>query len=213
MTRADDRVLRHRLLRRRPRECDLERFVAEQIAVLHGPRRIARDGHDALRHRQPIDRGIETSSGQREQGLPRFGRRGPDLRPAALDRRARDGRALIRRHVRVEADRRDLVHLEIQFLGGNLQERRACALTELGVADVRGRGVVGVDGDPRVDQLRVWRTGGRGSNGRRRALLRERQAGHAEPDDERAAGFEKLTARKRLKDAHRRASAISRDAR
>ena len=207
MASADDRVLGRSFLRGRAGQRDLERLVAKEIAVLHGLRPVAGNGDDAFRHRELIGWNAQPARGQRQQRLTRFGSRRPDLRTAALDRRARDGGALIRRHVRVEPHRGDLAHVEVELLGGNLQQRGARALAELDVADVGRRGVVGVNRDPRVDEFLIGRARHGGARGGGGSLLRECHVAHAEADHHGAAGFQELAPGKRQR-AQRRASAI-----
>jgi hypothetical protein len=89
-----------------------------------------------------------------------------------MDRRARRGCTLVRRYGGVEAHRRELAHIEIELLAGDLQQRGGRALAKLALAEEHGRGVVGVYGNPAVDKARIRRTAGRsvrcGAGGRRR---------------------------------------------
>jgi len=84
---------------------------------------------------------------------------------AARNRRARIGAALIRRHVRIEPHRFHLAHVDIKLFGGHLRQRSRGALAEFGESYIDGGGVVGMDGEPRIDLPRIRRTG------RNRALL------------------------------------------
>ena len=212
MAGADNGVPSRSFLRGRAGQRDLERLVAEQVAVRDGLRLVVRCRDDAFCHGESIHGSAEPPGGERQQRLARFGGRRANLRTAALDRRARDGGALVRRHVRVEPHRGDLAHVEVELLGGNLQQRGARALAELGVSDVGRRGVVGMNGDPRVEEFLIGRARDGDAAGRCVRLLGERHAAHAEANHHRAARLQEAAPWKRQR-AHRRASAIIADAR
>ena len=176
MAGADNGVPSRSFLRGRAGQRDLERLVAEQVAVRDGLRLVVRCRDDAFCHGESIDGSAEPPGGERQQRLARFGGRRANLRTAALDCRARDGGALVRRHVRVEPHRGNLAHVEVELLGGNLQQRGARALAELGVSDVGRRGVVGMNGDPRVEEFLIGRARDGDAAGRCVRLLGERHA-------------------------------------
>jgi hypothetical protein len=141
---------------------------------------------------------------EREQRLARLRGRRANLRPAAVNRRARRGRALVGTHVGVELQPAELVHVEIELFAGDLQQAGGVALAEFALAEVDGRGVVGVHGDPRIDRIGIGRASGVAARGHGR----QRRAGHAETDDERASALEQIAAREAKRVGHRVASAI-----
>src|SRR5262249_11230018 len=76
---------------------------------------------------------------------------------------------------------------------GDLQKTGRVALTELTLAEINGRRVVGVDGNPRIDLGRIrWASDltARGPGGRRATA-------DLESDNERATGLEKVAPGKR----------------
>ena len=89
------------------------------------------------------------------------------LRPAAVDRGARRGRALVGRDVGVEPHPFELAHVEIELFACDLQEAGGVPLPELALAEVDGRGVVGMHRDPGIDRARVRRTGNLAARERR----------------------------------------------
>src|SRR5262249_16735166 len=94
-----------------------------------------------------------------------------------------------------EPDPFELAHVEIELLGGDLEETGGVALAELALAEIDGRSVVGVHRDPRIDGVRVGRAGdiaARGGGWTRRAA-------EAEADDEGAAALQQATTRQRAK--------------
>ena len=131
-----------------------------------------------------------------QQRQARLGCGSPHLRPAALDRGARAGGTLLGRHVGIEPDARQLAHVQIELFAGNLQQARRVALPQLALAEIKRRGVVGVDCDPGVDGIGIRRSGdltthvtdGCGHPG---------PTSETEADDERAASLEKAAARQR----------------
>ena len=167
---------------------------------------MAVDRHHAFRHREAPRLHPEPGRGERQQRLARLRGRRADLRPAAMNRRARRGRALVRTHVGVEQHPAELAHVEIELFAGDLQQAGGVALAEFALAEVDGRGVVGVHGDPRIDRIGIGRAGDVAARGRGR----QRRAGDAETDDERAAALEQIAAgeAKRVGVGHRVASAI-----
>ena len=68
-------------------------------------------------------------------------------------------------------------------------------MSEFGKTNVETRRVVGVDGQPGVDQLRIRWTGGCTAHRRARCLTEQRIA-EAEADNESAAGFQEFAAGK-----------------
>jgi hypothetical protein len=111
-----------------------------------------------------------------------------------MDRRARDGRTLIRRHVGVEPDPLELAHVEVELFARDLEEPGGVALAELALAEIDGRGVVGVDGDPGIDCVGIGRTGDVAA--RRRSSVGQGPT-QAEADDQRAAALEQVATRER----------------
>ena len=173
--RTDELVAMRRLLRRGAGELDVERLVTEKIAVLHrAERAFAVDRHDAVVHHQAVDLHAEPARREQQQRPARFRRRRAQLRTAALDRGARAGGALVRRHMGVEPGGRNLAHRQIELFGCDLQHARGVALAELALAEIDGGGVVGVDRDPGIDRVRIGRAGDVAARGRRRPAERRR---------------------------------------
>ena len=172
-----------RLLRRDAGELDVERLVAEQRAVAHGAAGMTVDRHHPFGHDEAAGLHAEPRRGQRQQRLPRLRGRRADLRAAAMNRRARGRRTLVGHGVGVEQNRFELAHLEIELFARDLQQAGGVALAELALAEIDRRGVVRMHGDPRIDRGRIRRTGGVAARGGGR----QRGAGDAEADDERAA--------------------------
>jgi hypothetical protein len=85
---ADELVLTWQLARGRAGEFDGERLVADQCAVGDGAVRLAVDADHAAGDDEAADLHTKPLRCAQKQRLPRFRRRGADLRPAALDRRA-----------------------------------------------------------------------------------------------------------------------------
>ena len=189
---ANHLVARDRLLRRGAGEFHVERLVAEQRAVRDRLGRVAVDRHDALVDHEAANLHAELGRGEVQQRPPRFGCRGADLRAAALDRGARGGGALVRHHIGVELDRTHLAHVEVKLFGRDLQETGGVALAEFALADIDGRGVVGMDRDPGVDRIHIERDRDVAARGERRA---GRHAGHAEADNQRTAALKQIAAR------------------
>ena len=156
---ADQLVAVDRLLRRRAGELDVEWLVAEEGAVADRAARVAVDRHHAFRHDQAAGLHAEPGRGARQQRLPGLGGGGAQLRSAAVDRRARRGGALVRRHVGVELDPSQLAHVEVELFAGDLQQAGGVALAEFALAEIDGRGVVGMHRDPGVDRRRIGRAG------------------------------------------------------
>jgi hypothetical protein len=209
---ADQRVAVDRLLRRGAGELDVERLVADERPVADRLGRVAVDRDHAFRHNQAPRLDAEPGRGERQQRLPGLGGGGAQLRPAAVDRRARGGGALVGRHVGVELHPAELAHVEIELFAGDLQEPGRVALAELALAEIDGRGVVGMHRDPGVDRVRVGRAGDVAARGRGAAAARSREA---EADDEGAAALEQVAAGERRigeRGAHRVAPAIRVDA-
>jgi hypothetical protein len=83
--RADQLVLADRLLRRRAREFQVERLIADELTIGDRATRVAIDGHHALRYREAAGLHAEPGRGPREQCLARFRGRRAHLRAAAVD--------------------------------------------------------------------------------------------------------------------------------
>ena len=145
-----------------------------------------------MRDRQLFDRCAEPLRSQLQQRTPRFGRGPANLRRPAIDRRARVRASLIGRHHGIELNALQLTHVEIEFLARDLQQRRRCALPELRESEVDRGGVVLVNRKPGVDLLHVERT--RCATGSSR-LLRVHGVAERKPDEQRAAGLEKVATR------------------
>ena len=152
----DDLVLGGLLHRRVSAERHVERFVADQLAVGDGATRAR---HNTLLNSETLGRRIQLRGCELEQRDTRFGGRRADLRSTAIDRRAGIRPALVGRDVGIEPHRLDLAHVQIEFLGRNLQQRRRRALPQFGETDIYGGGVVGVDREPGVHLLRIGWTG------------------------------------------------------
>lgn len=182
---ADEPVLARMLLRRRPGEPDLERLLAEELAIGHRTARRIVDRHHPARHREAPGLNAKPHGGAREQRLARLSRCRPHLRAAAMDRRTRRGRALLRRDVGVEPDRAQLAHVEVKFFAGDLHEPGGAALPQLAFAEEERGRVIRMDRDPGVDGIRIGGTGDLARRGGNRT--RKRHAGEAEPHDEGAA--------------------------
>ncbi len=85
--RADQPVAVRRLLRCRAREFNVERFVAEKLAVFdRAESALAFDRHNAVGDHQAVDLHAETTRRQQQQGATGFRRRRAQLRTAAFDR-------------------------------------------------------------------------------------------------------------------------------
>ena len=148
--------------------------------------------------------------GPTARAAPRLRRRG------FADRRARsrssNGGALVRHHIGVELDRSNLAHVEVKLFGRDLQETGGVALAEFALAEIDGRGVVGMDRDPGVDRVHVEGTRDVTARGKCGA---SRDAGHAEADDQRAPALEQIATREiqiGLMRAHRTSPAMREDA-
>src|SRR5262249_14815610 len=110
-----------------------------------------------------------------------------------MDRRARGGRALIRRDVGVEPHRPELAHVEIELFADDLEKTRGVALPELAFAEIDRRGVVDMDRDPGIDRIGIrWASDIAARGGCRTSHARE-----AEADDEGATALEQVAARER----------------
>src|ERR1051326_224133 len=94
--------------------------------------------------------------------------------------------------VGVEPHRRHLAHGEIELFAGDLQKPGGVALTELALAEINRRGVVGVNRDPSVDLLRIGRPRDAATH-RRGGGRRYGFTGETEADDQCAAGFQYAT--------------------
>jgi hypothetical protein len=171
---------------------------------------MAVDRHHSFRHGEASRLHAEPGRGERQQRLARLRGCRANLRAAAMNRRARGGRALVRADVGVELHPAELAHVEIELFAGDLQQARGVALAEFALAEAHRRGVVGVYGDPGIDRIGIGRAGdaaARGHGGHSRTT-------YAETDDERAAALEQIAAgeAKRGGVGHRVASAILVDA-
>ncbi len=190
---ADQLVLGDRLQRRPAGVRRLEGLAAEQLAVGDLLRRVGGDRDDPRLDLQLRDGNAESRRREPEQDGSCLGRGLAHLRPAARDRVASRREALVRRDVGVPRRGLDLVDREVELFRRDLKKtgRRA---GDVDLAEGDRGGVVRVDGNPAVDQGRVWRTGGDGGV---RALRRagERRAEEAEADHERAAALEERGAR------------------
>ncbi len=92
-----------------------------------------------------VHRHLQLLRGKREQSEPCFGGGSPNPRSAPHNCGACDGSTLIRRGVRLDPDRLDLRHIQVEFLGSELQQRSGSALAEFDEAHENCRGVIGVD--------------------------------------------------------------------
>ena len=157
---ADQLVIRDRFQRRRSGECEAERLIADQFAVCDGTRAARRIFHPdgTARYRQALDGRVEFFRRKLEQRLARLGGCRANCGASTSDGRTRVCATLIRRDVRIETDRADLAHVQVELFGRDLQKRRRRALPELDVADVDGRRVVGVDGEPCINLFWIGRT-------------------------------------------------------
>jgi hypothetical protein len=189
-------VLARRLPRRRPGELDIERFVADQLAIAHRAVRFSVDRHDTTRDHQTADLDTEALRGFLQECQAGFGCRRPHLRPAALDRRARTGGALFGRHIGIEPHARKLAHVQVELFTGDLQQPRCVALSQLALAEIKRCGVVSVDCDPGIDGIGIRRAGDLAPHVTGRCG-HHRSTGETEADDQRAAGLQKAPAGQR----------------
>jgi hypothetical protein len=118
--RADELVAVDRLLRRRAGELDVEPLVAEELAVGDRAGGVTVDRHHPFRYGEAPRLHAEPRRGKRQQRLARLRGRRANLRPAAMNRRARGGRALVRADVGVELHPAELAHVEIELFAGDL---------------------------------------------------------------------------------------------
>ncbi len=196
---------RNPVLERGRRQRDVEELPADELAV-RGRLAAARD--DALRDRQVRNRRTEARRSELQQLRPGRDRGRADAMAGARHRvRAADAarqtddirvvdraqRLALRVADRVAVDHLAEVHVEL--LGGNHQEARRDALTDLTLARQQRDGVVSVHPQPRIE------LGQRGVvSGRRRrrerctGFARKRGAGEAEADDHRAAALDERLA-------------------
>src|SRR6516165_4024274 len=119
---ADDPVCRRLLQWRRSAEREVESSIADQLAVRDLLRAVC-GSDDPLRDAEAGSRYAETLGRDAEQREPRLGRGRTDLRTATRDRCARIRATLVGCHVGVETDGFDLAHVQIELVGGNLQQR------------------------------------------------------------------------------------------
>ena len=96
--------------------------------------------------------------------------------------------------MRFQSYRFHLRDIEIEFLGGNLQQGSGAALTQFDETDKDGCGVIGVDSQPGVELLHVGLVGAIGVGNIVRCL-RLRFASDGEAHQHRATGFQKIAAR------------------
>ena len=90
-----------------------------------------------------------------------------------------------------------MAHVEVQLLSRHLEQACGAALAEFDKPQEDRRGVVTLDRDPRVDQVRVGWPAHDPARLRGHHTFRERRASNTEPDDERATAFQEITPRKR----------------
>ena len=151
-------------------------------------RRVA-DRHHAVIDAQPSRRHAEFNRSPRQQPVPRLRRRRAQGHRMHLNRRARDGAALIGRARRIAQHHVHRVERHVEFFGGDLRECGADAGAEIDMAVQRGHAAVVPHGKQDFVALgRVARHGDRLS-AYRRGRWRRRSC-----DDEHAIGRKKVAA-------------------
>jgi hypothetical protein len=115
-------------------------------------------GHDSAGNGESPRGNRQLLRSQLQERKAGLGRGCADLRATALDCRAGVRAALIGREVGIEPDGPELIHAEVEFFGGNLEQRRRGALSQFRESNVKGCGVVRVYGNPGVYEFRVRRT-------------------------------------------------------
>ena len=186
---AHDLVVARRFDRGLAGERQIERPIAEQVAVRDRTSRRAAHAHDTVGDRELRDGRAEPRRGEREQRLARLGRGCANSWTAERHGRARYGTALIRRPVAREAREIHLLHREIELLGRDLQQRRRGALAELGMTVKHRSRVVAVDSKPRVEQF-LFRLAGPERQRHADGLLCAGTQRQRKPDEQRATGFQ-----------------------
>ncbi len=201
---TDDAVVADRLLHDAAVEAELDATAVEQRAV--GDAAAVARMHDAVADGQRVavraqrrGRAIdETGAGLR--------RRDPQRRRVDLDRRARDGGALIGRHRGVAHHHRDPRRRHVEFLGDDLRQRRAEAGAEVDVSVQRDDRAVVPDRQQHLVAFgRIGRDGGRLPRDRRGG--RPGSRGHVAQHQQHAARRAEVLARAQARrTAHRDAS-------
>ena len=182
------------------RQRDVESLSADQFSVGDALGRIGLHRDHAVADRKLIDRHAEPRGSHLQQHPPRLGRDAPHGPAIPLDRRRTAGAALIDGDVRAAHDAGGLVVGDVQFIGHHLPEGRSGALAAVRLADVKGRGVVLMDDDPRIELPEVGvgiRTRARPRRFGRPPACERAGAGGAEAHDQQARALEEVPAGRR----------------
>jgi hypothetical protein len=151
--------LQLRLARRRvhvvAREYDVEVLAADQLPVSHGLRRIGFQRDHRIAHGELIDRDGESRCRQLEQHPSRLGGDTPHRPAVSLQRVGASRSALVDRNVGVAHDDAGLVERDVEFVGHDLAEGGAGALSEIRLANVERRRVVRANDDPRIELMEI----------------------------------------------------------
>jgi 4-methylaminobutanoate oxidase (formaldehyde-forming) len=138
---------------------------------------------------------VEALGGEIEQHAPRLGRHAAHRPAVALDPVGAARAALVGRRVGAAHYEAGVVVGDVELVAHELPEGRAGALTTVGLADEKGRGIIRVDHDPGVELEKIGVRIGTCARG-----LREHLAGRTGPDaatdDQRARGFEEIPPRR-----------------
>ena len=108
---------------------------------------------------------FEPRGRQLDQDGAHFRRRQPQRGAGILDRLRAGGHALVRRAAGIAGNHGHARQRQVEFLRGDLRQRRQDPLPQLDLAGEHGRGAVGIDADPGVERPVVVQAAGQRRGG------------------------------------------------
>ena len=136
------------------RDLHIKLPAADEFAIRHPSRGLARDANDAIRDAQRLHGGFKVNGGHFQQLLPCRRCRLSQLLSRSRNRAAADGASLIDRSGCLAHHHRHLVERHVQLLGDDLCERRP-GTGDIHLAREHGDASVLRDGKPGVEFPRV----------------------------------------------------------